>query len=439
MSSAESDNSMETGLGLKSTRAARQRVWLIMIIGCVLIALGLALLVFRVQNIMVFFSDFTHDYVSAQAFRDGRSIYALFTQDDLSADKLRIAEPLYRVEPFANIHPPFDVLLFAPLTLLPYDQAVLVWSILSSLLFLGIGALVLRELRIGLAPHWCVLLLGLGLCWYPFQAHIALGQLSLLVVACVIGCWALLRQGHERLAGLLLGLACLIKVYPIVLLLYLLMRRRLRAVGSAMLTGLAGLALTLLLVGPGDVLRYFTQVTSQAAGDTSFALINVSLSGVFGRLFTDGPWITPLINAPRLASFLTLLSAFGLLALLAWRLWHAPATRTEDDRGFVLACLAMLLISPITWQHVFPVLILPFGLLLQELRQQSDRRRIGLALLALALVSLPDIDIARALMALYAPYRTTWFAALAMLGSTIGLLLLGLLIWVQNHTGDLAQ
>jgi hypothetical protein len=232
----------------------------------------------------------------------------------------------------------------------------------------------------------------------------------------------------------LLGLACLIKIYPGVLLLFLLCRRRWRATGSVLATGIAGLLLTVLLVGADDVLRYFTQVTSEAAGYTAFALINISLNGVFGRLFTDGPWISPLVTAPRLASILTLLSTFGLLALLAFRLWRAPATRAEDDRGFALACLAMLLISPITWQHVFPILVMPFGLLLQELWGRPNRRRIGLALLALALVSLPDIDIARALMALYAPYRTSWFAALAMLGSTIGLLLLWQLIWMQKHT-----
>jgi hypothetical protein len=425
---------MEANLPLKSTRTARQRVRLVIAIGCALIALGLALMVFRIQSIMVFFSDFTHDYVSAQAFRDGRSIYVEFTQADLSAEKLRIAEPLYRAESFTNIHPPFDALLFAPLTLLPYDMAVLAWSVLSGLLFIGIGLIVLRVLQISLAPHWRLLLLGLGLCWYPFQAHIALGQLSLLVIACLIGCWVFLRRGYDGVAGVLLGLACLIKIYPGVLLFFLLCRRRWRAVGSVVATGLAGMLLTLLLVGKDDVLRYFTQVTSEAAGYTAFALINISLNGVFGRLFTDGPWISPLVTAPILASILTLLSTFGLLALLAFRLWRAPATRAEDDRGFALACLAMLLISPITWQHVFPILIMPFGLLLQELWHRPNRRRIGLALLALALVSLPDIDIARALMELYAPYRTSWFAALAMLGSTAGLFLLWQLIWKQKHT-----
>jgi hypothetical protein len=425
---------MEANLPLNSTRTARQRARLVIAISCALIALGLALMVLRAQSIMVFFSDFTHDYVSAQAFRDGRSIYVEFTQADLSAEKLRIAEPLYRAEPFTNIHPPFDALLFAPLTLLPYNLSVLAWSVLSCLLYLGIGIIVLRELQIWPAFHWRLLLLGLGLCWYPFQAHIALGQLSLLVIACLIGCWVLLRRGHDGLAGVLLGLACLIKIYPGVLLLFLLCRRRWRAAGSVVATGVIGMLLTLLLVGVSDVLRYFTQVTSEAAEYTAFALINISLNGVFGRLFTDGPWISPLVTAPWLASSLTLLSTFGLLALLAFRLWRAPATQAEDDRGFALTCLAMLLISPITWQHVFPILFLPFGLLLQELWRRPNRRRIALALLALALVSLPDIDIARALMALYAPYRASWFAALAMLGSTIGLLLLCRLIWMQKHT-----
>src|SRR5262245_31893775 len=184
------------------SRQSAPRLWLALIIGGALVAVGVLMLLMRVQNAQVVSSDFTQDYVAAQALRAGRSIYVELTAADLSAAALGTRQALIAPGPIVNFHPPFDALLFAPVPLAPYDQAVLASSILSGLLFLAIGWIVLRELRIGLAPHWCVLLLGLGLCWYPFQAHIALGQLSLLVVACLIGCWALLRRGRERLAGL---------------------------------------------------------------------------------------------------------------------------------------------------------------------------------------------------------------------------------------------
>jgi alpha-1,2-mannosyltransferase len=404
--------------------------------GGVLVSIGVLMLLMRVQNAQVVSSDFTQDYVAAQALRAGRSIYVELTAADLSAAALGTRQALIAPYPIVNFHPPFDVLLFAPLTLLPYDQAVLVWSILSSLLFLGIGALVLRELRIGLAPHWCVLLLGLGLCWYPFQAHIALGQLSLLVVACVIGCWALLRQGHERLAGLLLGLACLIKLFPGLIILYLLMRRRWRAGSVALGTVAAGGLLTLALVGSGDVIYYFMRMAPEDSAVHGLSPINVALAGVIRRLLTDGPWVNPLVDAPLLATGLVGMIGLSVLIVLLRHIRNMPPTAWNEDRAFALVCVAMLLISPITWWHVFPLMLLPFGLLLQDLHTRPDRRKLGLSLLALALVSLPDLEIARTLMGMYAPYRVPWFVGLLLALPTIGLMLIWWAVTYRSQAGD---
>jgi hypothetical protein len=395
-----------------------------LILGGALAALGVLLLLLRVQNALVVSSDFTQDYVAAQAFRDGRSIYVELTQADLSASALRTERALIAPYPIVNFHPPFNVLLFAPLTVLPYDQAVLVWSALSCLLYLGIGYTVLFELRIPLAHHWRLLLLGLALCWYPFQAHIALGQLSLLVAACVICCWALLRRGREKLAGVLLGLACLIKLFPGLIILYLLLRRRWWAAGAAVVTFAAGNLLSLVLVGPRDVLDYYMRMAPQDAAMHGSSPINVAMAGMIRRLFEDGPWVSPLLNVPLLATSLIGLCSLGALILLRFQIGHLSQVAGKDDWAFALVCVAMLLISPITWWHVFPLLLLPFGLLLQDLRAQPNRRRLSICLLSLALVSLPAIDIARALMDMYAPYRVPWFAGLLLVFPTIGLVLL---------------
>ena len=128
--------------------------------------------------------------------------------------------------------------------------------------------------------------------------------------------------------------------------------------------------------------------------------------------------------------------SLGMLIVLLRHIGGMPSTPWNQDRAFALVCLAMLLISPITWWHVFPLLLLPLGLLLQDLYTRPDRWKLGLSLLALALVSLPDLEIARTLMGLYAPYRVPWFVGLLLALPTIGLMLLWWAVAYRPQAGD---
>jgi len=118
------------------------------------------------------------------------------------------------------------------------------------------------------------------------------------------------------------------------------------------------------------------------------------------------------------------LIVFGLLMLFI-RL--SNATIDADFSQDYLASQA-LLISPLTWQHTFMLLFLPFGLLLREMLDRPSWRGAAVSLLALALVSPPNIDIARALIGLYKPDRMPWFAALPLIAPTAGMLLIWWLI-----------
>jgi hypothetical protein len=412
-----------------------RRARLVIAIGVVLIVVGALLLLTRMQNVVVVGSDFTQDYVAGQALRQGRTIYAPFGQDDLTAEKLGTANPLLTPDGFANNHPPFDAVLFLPMTFLPYDVAIYLWSVFSVVLYCVTIWIILRELKIELATHWKVLLAGLALCWYPFQAHIALGQISLLVIVCLVWCWALLRRGRDLPAGVLLGIACLIKLFPGVIVVYLLLRRRWRAAGAAIATLAAGGLLTLAVVGVPDTIDFFRRVAPLNGLANAPVPINYALSGVFHRLFGDGLWVNPAVSAPWVVSPLATLCSLALTALLAFIVWRSPATLHADDTTFSLACLVMLLASPITWQHIFPLLLLPLALLALDLARRFDRRRLALTLVVLVILSLPDIEIGRALMGYYRPYRMEWFAGQVFLIPTFGLLLLGWLV-VTRPTDD---
>src|SRR5262245_12041938 len=69
-----------------------------------------------------------------------------------------------------------------------------------------------------------------------------------------------LRQGHEVAAGLALGLAAMLKVYPIFLLLYLGVARRWRAVAGFVAAAALALLLSLAAFGPAQNRLYFTSI-----------------------------------------------------------------------------------------------------------------------------------------------------------------------------------
>jgi hypothetical protein len=373
-----------------------------MVVGGTLIVFGLLMLLIRLSNATLD-ADFSQDYLASQALLAGQTIYN---------------------PEFYNNHPPFDMLLILPLALLPFHTAFLIWSAIALFCYGAIGLIIVRELKIGLAPYWVALIVGLALCWSPFQEQMALGQWSLLIAACLIGCWALLRHGRDRMAGVLLGFACLIKLFPGLLIIYLLLRRRWWAAGIASATAALGSLLALAVVGPSDTLDFFLRIAPSNGVALAAYPLNVALAGPISRLLVDGTWVRPVVVAPQLANWLIRLMSLVVLIVLARQSWRAPATRRGDDLTYAAVCVAMLLISPLTWQHTFMLLILPFGLLLHDLLDRPNWRGAAVSLLALTLVSLPNIDIARALIESYKPERLPWLAALPLIAPTAGLVLI---------------
>jgi alpha-1,2-mannosyltransferase len=359
------------------------------------------------------------------------SSHADLVQDYRAAQMLLAGQPIYDAQ-LINNHPPFNAILFIPLTLLPYTQAFQLWGALSTILYLGIGYMVIRLLRIPLSPLGWLLGIGLALCWYPFQAHIALGQVSILLAACLIGGWALLRSGYGYAAGLLFALAFWIKLFPGLIFLFLLLRGKVKALIGAFVGLLLGGAFTLVWIGWEEAQHYFFHIAPSASQKYGPYPINISITSIPERYFTNGGWIEPLIALPHITFYLTAILAFIILAMLGRQLWLLPPGKQGDDIGFALTCLVMPLLSPISWQHGFVLLALPFGLLFAGAASVSDnkRRQLFLTLLAVfVFLSLPDIQLASWLMTVYAPYRMPWYAGMLFILPTLAIVLLWRALW----------
>jgi len=135
---------------------------------------------------------------------------------------------------------------------------------------------------------------------------------------------------------------------------------------------------------------------------------------------------------------MTIILSLIVLAVLTYQLWHSPSTVGGDDIAFAIVCLAMPLLSPISCQHVFPLLALPLGLLFARALQTSgnDRHRLLIPLLVVfALLSLPDIQLANHIMTLYAPYRMPWYAGLLFTLPTLAMCALWYMLWRYRQPG----
>jgi hypothetical protein len=158
-------------------------------------------------------------------------------------------------------------------------------------------------------------------------------------------------------------------------------------------------------------------------------VLNHSIGGIVAKLFgKQMGWFSPLVEIPHIASVLTMLLSIGVLVYTILKLREMAAEKELSDYAFGLTLVTMLLLSPITWSHIFPVLILPIGLLLREYIDEPSSKRLRLLLFVLLCLSLPDVLIARALVSIHYPLKMPLYGRMLTLGPGIGVILLWLVL-----------
>jgi hypothetical protein len=370
-------------------------------------------------------SDFTQDYLAARALLSGRAIYTPFVEAEVAEGTrsslwtLTLANRLGSA--VDNYHPPFLALLFVPLAYLPYHLAFILWAGLSLLLYLYLLWLVGRTLHFRLTLAELLLGIGLALLWMPLQYHLIEGQLGILVATCVFTAWSLSRQRQSVWSGVLIGLASLVKLFPLLYFAYFLVRKRWLEFASGLLTFVLGAALTLAVVGWANTSGYVEHIAFQDTEEHGASLYNLSLWGAVGRFVRQGPFFQPVVNLGRLAVVPVLLTDLVVLGLVLWSVWRAPATPEGEDQAFALVCVAMLLLSPVTWQHGLVLLILPLAVLWRERPDRLGQVRL---LTFYVVFTIPVVAVARALVEHFAPEPCSPLVVLPMLLPTIALLVL---------------
>lgn len=145
-------------------------------------------------------------------------------------------EGLAKVGVSAFGHPPTTPFWFLPWTDLSHQGFARALGVLNTILALGLVALAVFTLQLP-APY-----LLTGLVFGAIQSlPAALEQAQVIRISVWIAlayalAWRWMRQGRQGPAGIALGLACTLKLFPGLLVLYFLLTRRLRLVVAAVVT-----------------------------------------------------------------------------------------------------------------------------------------------------------------------------------------------------------
>lgn len=323
--------------------------------------------------------DFVQIIVTAQAALAGVDPYLPLPdltrrfQPEVSLDRL----------PHPSPYPPPSLLLGLPFAPLSYLQGIVAWLILGVLALIASLFILYRELgkkqMVGLA----LLLFAI---WHPVFLDLGYAQVMLPVLLVSVLCWRSLRQGHDFAGGLFLGLLLAFKLFAWPVAVFLLLRRRWRAVLAAAGVVIAAHLVIALWVGFAPVAYYYLHVGSEVARLYRYDFANFSPLTIGSRLFegigSDELRVLPLISAPALAKPV---SAIAMLAIVLWGLLLALRAKTFD-KGFAAALCLSIVASPIAWRHYLVILALPVALIAAQ--TEWTRRRL-VALAALVLLALP--------------------------------------------------
>ncbi len=293
------------------------------------------------------FGDFRIFHRAAENYLAGESMYPLERHTVVAGGRTITMER-------PNLNPPHFHLLLLPLALLPVGAALAVWAAASVTSLLVCLRLIMSESGLTPSPLWAMRGAVWLLAFVGTSAVISTTQVSLLLLLPVTLAWLSARRGAWTRAGVYLGLAISLKLFLLIFLPYLLLRRRVAAVVTACITALACFGLGLAVFG---VQSHREWVAFLAGVDWTWLPMNASLVGLLSRLLTVGPAFAPLATAPGLVKplWVGLAGAVGLATLIVVA---KDETESSVDRSFALLLLAALLISPLGWTYY---LWLPLG------------------------------------------------------------------------------
>lgn len=294
----------------------------------------------------------------SQASNSGLADFRVYYE---AAHTLNRGMPLYRgSEGMVYLYPPLTAQLLMPLaSQFTFETAYSLWFIFNILLLIGSVALISQHSSHSL---WLWVMTPLFL---PILQALAIGQVTIVLLALFAGTWIAIQRELRELAGSLLALAAWIKVFPAFVILYFLWRRDWQVVRGAIISSIVLGFLQIGISGISPMLEMPTVLFSlSSTGQDVLVAVNASPLGFASQLFEAHPNVSPLFVSPMLYTFTRLILTLTLVGGFFY-LTRSSQTRSFDLE-YALALLTALLLSPTLFPTSMPPVLLTYFLLLRN-------------------------------------------------------------------------
>jgi alpha-1,2-mannosyltransferase len=247
-------------------------------------------------------------------------------------------------------YPPFVAILFSIFSCMPLNIAGILWVILSVFFLLTSLYLVFKLFNIKFFSPIALFLSSLVFISFPVKFTLGMGQLNLLVLLLIVLILYFYIKGKDSYAGVFLGTSIMLKLFPILLLLYFFLFKKYKILlyAIAVFLGLGGISY--LIIKP-EINNYYWQNLPNILNSTPEAYYNQALSGFLRRQF----------NNQLLAELLRIIiSLFFIIFSILLIIKKGIGNFSKKTLGFGLIILLNVLINGHSWQHHFVWLILTF-------------------------------------------------------------------------------
>jgi hypothetical protein len=238
--------------------------------------------------------------------------------------------------------PPITAILYLPFTVFTFTTAKLVWNILNALIWL---LMLFRLQRYFKFPAIYTLIFSLVL-FIPLKSNFQQGQMYIPVTALLLEGFIAIEKQFNLKAGVLLGIAILLKIFPAIVLGYLVFSRKWKVASLTVVSILTIISVSVIAIDPGIWHNYVFKILPRlSAGEinNTYAISYQSFTVLAKNLLVYDKLHNPnaLINSPRLFEILNL--GFKL-AVLICLLGISRAKLTEAAK-FCFWLMGGLLIS----------------------------------------------------------------------------------------------
>jgi alpha-1,2-mannosyltransferase len=301
-------------------------------------------------------------------------------------------------------YPPVLAVAFVPVATVFEDDLFVNWLWLA----FGAALLAIIVVRVArgerIADGWdLVLLLMAAFAFAPVQGELFIGNVHLLLLGLLSGAYLALRRGTtlgDSLGGALIAAAAIIKVFPGLMLAWLLLTRRFRAFATSLLTLAVLVLLTIPVTGLQPWLDYPT------------VLLNLGPPSGFEHVLAPSAWLSSVMPPS---------AARGVVVTTAAIVLVYGSMRRTGPVSYGIAVALSVLAAPGLYHHYLSIMILP---LLIGLRHTTN---VAWVFVAFILMSVGGHSIEGDAM---------WLGSRAF--PTLGAVLVvaGLLVWGERRRTD---